>query len=208
MITPSPGPGPVPVPVARAQAGPAPAPRPGHPRPPAQHAPWDAREALREVSQAELRGLTLRALRGLRHRALREESDLSYVRRLLQGRIDILDAECRRRAAPDGPVVDQLARILADQPSPPRASTRHLTLGAPGGSPHLRAAEEMLALVELSDLAARTDGELHTALARLTGYEQQVSRRRGALHRTADGCGAEIARRYREGEARVDDLLG
>ncbi|BFO22692.1 hypothetical protein SHKM778_90800 [Streptomyces sp. KM77-8] len=65
----------------------------------------------------------------------------------------------------------------------------------------------MLAEVELSDLDARTDGELNTAMGRLVRYEQQVSRRRQRLQRTADECGAEIARRYRDGEAQVDDLL-
>jgi hypothetical protein len=37
--------------------------------------------------------------------------------------------------------------------------------------------------------------------------EQQVSRRRQRLQRTADECSEEIARRYRDGEAQVDDLL-
>ena len=41
----------------------------------------------------------------------------------------------------------------------------------------------------------------------LERHEQQVSRRRQRLQRTADECSAEIARRYREGEAQVDDLL-
>jgi len=65
----------------------------------------------------------------------------------------------------------------------------------------------MLADVELSDLDARTDLELHEAMARLVRYEQQVSGRRQHLQRTADESGAEITRRYREGEAQVEDLL-
>jgi hypothetical protein len=65
----------------------------------------------------------------------------------------------------------------------------------------------MLAEVELSDLGARTDLELGAAMGRLVRYEQEVSRRRQQLQRTADDCSAEIARRYREGEAQVDDLL-
>jgi hypothetical protein len=65
----------------------------------------------------------------------------------------------------------------------------------------------MLAEVELSDLEARTDVELNTAMGRLVSYEQQVSRRRQRLQRTADDCSGEIARRYRDGEALVDDLL-
>ena len=57
------------------------------------------------------------------------------------------------------------------------------------------------------DLAARTDLELNTAMGRLVRYEQQVSLRRQRLQRTTDDCSGEIARRYREGEAQVDDLL-
>ncbi|MBW5481667.1 RsiG family protein [Streptomyces bambusae] len=158
--------------------------------------------------------LGLPELRALRRDAQRDEADLSYVRRLLQGRIDILRAELARRADPDAPaapepppVVDRLSEVLADAPSRRRASARHVTLGTPHSEESRLLAAEMLADVELSDLAARTDGELHEAMGRLTRYEQQVSRRRQQLQRTADDCSAEITRRYREGEAQVDDLL-
>ncbi|MGW2331214.1 RsiG family protein [Streptomyces sp. NPDC001700] len=166
-------------------------------------------------------GLRLTELRARRRSAQREEADLSYVRRLLHGRIDILRAELRRRragtpATAGGPpadptdlveLVDLLPEILADVPSRHRTSARHVTLGTPHSAECERLAEEMLAEVGLSDLPARTDEELHGAMGRLEGYEQQVSRRRQGLQRTADQCGAEIARRYREGEAQVDDLL-
>lgn len=164
-----------------------------------------------------LAGLRLPELRALRRTAQREEADLSYVRRLLQGRIDILRAELGRRRDPAPPVVpdappaalvDLLPEILADVPSRHRSSARHVTLGTPHSAEYERLAEEMLAEVGLSDPGARTDEELHGAMDRLIGYEQQVSRRRQELQRTADGCSAEIARRYREGEAQVDDLLG
>ncbi|GAA2048141.1 MULTISPECIES: RsiG family protein [Streptomyces] len=161
----------------------------------------------REHSLARLRRLRLAELRELRREAQREEADLSFVRRLLQGRIDILEAERRRRLAPDADLLDRLPQILADSPSPHRSSARHVTLGPPSGQRYRELAEEMLAEVELSDLLARTDDELHDALGRLARYETRVSRRRQALQRTADGCSAEIARRYREGEAQVDDLL-
>lgn len=164
-------------------------------------------------------GLRLAELRALRRSAQREEADLSYVRRLLHGRIDILRAELARRRRPgapraaDGPpaepteLVELLPKILADVPSRHRTSARHVTLGTPHSAECERLAGEMLAEIGLSDLPARTDEELHGAMGRLEGYEQQVSRRRQGLQRTADQCSAEIARRYREGEARVDDLL-
>lgn len=195
----------------------------------------------------ELAPLGLPELRALRRASQRDEADLSYVRRMLHGRIDILDAELTGRArdgkrgvgaaalplvpppalppghadpaGPTGPtdpagpadpagfVVGRLAAILLDEPTTHRSSARHLTFGTPLGEESRRLAETMLEDVGLSDLAARTDQELRLAMGRLVRYEAHVSRRRQTLQRTADGCSTEIARRYREGEAQVDDLL-
>ncbi|MFC4494652.1 ABC transporter substrate-binding protein [Streptomyces ovatisporus] len=158
-------------------------------------------------TEAELRGLRLPEVRALLRRAQQEEGDLSYVRRLLQGRIDILRAELARRTAPGSPLLELLPEILADGPSQHRSSARHVTLGTPQSEEYRSLAEGMLAEVELSDLTARTDAELHDAMARLVRYEQHVSQRRQVMQRTADACSTEIARRYREGEAQVADLL-
>ncbi|MGX2995649.1 RsiG family protein [Streptomyces sp. JNUCC 64] len=174
-------------------------------RPPAQRTAGTP--LFDRLTTVDLAALTLPELRGLRREAQRDEADLSYVRRLFQGRIDILRAELARRADPKTPVVDRLSEILTDQPARHRSSARHVTVGTPRGEEYRRLAAETLGEVELSDLAARTDQELRDARGRLVQYEQQVSGRRQALQRTADGCSAEIARRYREGEAQVDDLL-
>ncbi|TDU77447.1 AmfC protein [Streptomyces sp. KS 21] len=176
-------------------------------RPPAQ------RTGEEQAPTTPATALGLPELRTLRRDAQRDEADLSYVRRLLQGRIDILRAELARRSDPEAPVtpeppvVDRLSEILADAPSSRSASARHVTLGTPHSEEFRLLAAEMLSDVELSDLDARTDGELHEAMGRLVRYEQQVSRRRQQLQRTADDCSTEITRRYREGEAQVDDLL-
>ncbi|MEV1048001.1 ABC transporter substrate-binding protein [Streptomyces sp. NPDC049916] len=178
--------------------------------PPASHAPAAVPEQT--GGAAGFGGLRLPELRTLRREAQRDEADLSYVRRLVQGRVDILRAELTRRRDPEAPVeeaavVSRLSEILADAPSRHRSSARHVTLTTPRGDEFRQLAAETLSEVELSDLGARTDEELHTAMGRLVRYEQQVSRRRHELQRTADDCGAEIARRYRDGEAQVDDLL-
>lgn len=158
--------------------------------------------------EPDLTVLSLPELRTLRRDAQRDEADLSYVRRLLQGRIDILRAELARRSpAGAASVVERLPEILTDAPARQRSSARHVTLGTPQSEEYRLLAAEMLAEVELSDLQARTDVELNTAMGRLVRYEQQVSGRRQRLQRTADDCGAEITRRYRDGEAQVDDLL-
>ncbi|WP_156727472.1 RsiG family protein [Streptomyces apocyni] len=209
------------------------------PRPPAQRSGSGGPVAppLPAVPEHDLGVLRLAELRTLRRTSQQDEADLSYVRRLLQGRIDILRAELARRggdglvAAPlngsgsgarsgagpmsaasgsavsAGAVVGRLSEILADTPSRHRSSARHVTLGTPHSEEYGGLASEMLAEVELSDLDARTDDELHTGIGRLVRYEQQVSRRRQELQRVADDCSTEIARRYREGEAQVDDLL-
>ncbi|MFJ3624141.1 aerial mycelium formation protein [Streptomyces iakyrus] len=183
-------------------------------RPPTQRT--DSPRLPSDTSEPELPALSLPDLRTLRREAQRDEADLSYLRRLLQGRIDILRAEVARRtpagvasvaASDEGSVVERLAEILRDAPARHRSSARHLTLGTPQGEEYRRLAAEMLAEVELSDLDARTVQELTSAMGRLERHEQQVSRRRRRLQRTADECSAEIARRYREGEAQVDDLL-
>ncbi|GGS17943.1 aerial mycelium formation protein [Streptomyces aureoverticillatus] len=193
------------------------------PRPPIQRT--GGSPLLPEAPAHDLPALRLPELRELRRSAQQDEADLSYVRRLLQGRIDILRAETARRRSPragadaggQGPrspgaaesplVVDRLPEILTDGPARHRSSARHVTLGTPHSEEYRRLAADMLAEVALSDLAARTDEELHTAMGRLVRYEQQVSRRRQEMQRTTDDCSAEIARRYREGEAQVDDLL-
>ncbi|GGS62982.1 RsiG family protein [Streptomyces violaceus] len=187
---------------------------PEYHRPPTQRT--DSPRLPSDAPEPDQTALSLPALRTLRREAQRDEADLSYVRRLLQGRIDILRAELARRAPADvtavaapaeASVVERLAEILRDAPARHRSSARHVTLGVPQGEESRRLAAEMLGEVELSDLDARTDLELNTAMGRLVRYEQQVSRRRQRLQRTADECSAEIARRYREGEAQVDDLL-
>lgn len=164
-------------------------------------------EAPRARDRPDLHGLRLPELRAVRRRAQQEEADLSYVRRLLQGRVDILRAALAGRAESGSPLLDLLPQILADGPSQQRSSARHVTVGTPQGEEYRALAEEMLAEVELSDLGARTEEELRAAMGRLERYEQQISVRRQELQRTADDCSTEIAYRYREGEAQVDDLL-
>ncbi|MEU8590222.1 AmfC protein [Streptomyces sp. NPDC048664] len=177
----------------------------GERRTPVQRTDSPSPEALPEH---DLPALRLTELRALRRDAQRDEADLSYVRRLIQGRIDILRAELARRGGqvPEG-IVKRLPEILTDAPARHRSSARHVTVGTPRSEEYRRLAAEMLDEVELSDLQARTDDELGDGMGRLVRYERQVSGRRQQLQRTADDCSAEIARRYREGEAQVEDLL-
>ncbi|MFC5667012.1 ABC transporter substrate-binding protein [Kitasatospora misakiensis] len=168
--------------------------------------------------EPELERLGLDQLRTLRRETLEQEEDLSYLRRLLHGRMDILLAELDRRpdggaarpagpAEPSGGLLERLSAILTDAPSTVRRSARHVTLGPPRGQQSQLEADALMGDVQLADLAAHPAADLLAALERLRAHEREVSGRRQRLLRTADGCNAEITRRYRDGEARVEDLL-
>lgn len=150
-----------------------------------------------------LQDADLDRLRELRHEADQEDADLSYIRRLLQGRIDIVDAELRRRA-PGGEnisIVEQLAKILADDSRSTRGVGRHLQVEPSRVDEHRRGVEAIVADAVLSDVGARSDDELTSSLERLRAYEREVSALRGQVQQVADALTAELGRRYREGMA-------
>ncbi|MGH9062224.1 MAG: aerial mycelium formation protein, partial [Acidimicrobiales bacterium] len=60
---------------------------------------------------------------------------------------------------------------------------------------------------DLSHLGNLSDEQLATVVSGVDGLEQNVSRRRKALFDVIDRLQAEIVRRYRTGEANVDNLL-
>jgi|tagenome__1003787_1003787.scaffolds.fasta_scaffold20455487_2 hypothetical protein len=153
--------------------------------------------------------MDLAEVRERRHEAEQEEADLSYVRRLLQGRIDIVRAELGRRSGDErGSLVDQLASILSDgTPHEAHGLGRHATVEPSRVAEHRRSVEQLVSDVGVSDVVNRTDDELAASLSRLTDYEAAVSRNRRKVQDVMDACTAEIARRYQSGEASVDDLL-
>ncbi len=153
--------------------------------------------------------VTLADVRGRRHEAEQEEADLSYVRRLLQGRIDIVRAELSRRSGDErGSLVDQLAGILAEGTiGEARGSGHHNVVEPSRVAENRRTVEQLVSDVGVSDVVNRSDEELAESLTRLTSYEAAVSRNRRRVQEVMDACTAEIARRYQSGEATVDDLL-
>lgn len=158
---------------------------------------------------AGIESADLDRLRELRHEADQEDADLSYIRRLLQGRIDIVEAELRRRA-PGGDevsLVDQLAKILADDTRSTRGTGRHLSVEPSRVAEHRRDVERIVADAVLSDVSARSEEELSEALERLRDYEREVSSLRRRVQEVADTLTAELGRRYREGVADPSDVL-
>jgi hypothetical protein len=153
--------------------------------------------------------LPLQEVRSLRDEAEQEEVDLSFIRRLIQGRMDIVRAELNRRdGASTGTLVENLAQVLADEPrGQAHGLGRHSTVEPSRIDSHRRYVEALVADVDLSDTAARTSDDLHHAMRVLSDEEQVISAKRRLVQQVMDACGTEITRRYRDGEADVSSLL-
>ena len=159
---------------------------------------------------ADLHQLDLTEVRARRDDAAQEETDLSYVRRLLHGRIDIVKAEQKRRAeGGSSSVVERLAEILADNAvgHSPVGSGRHHPLEPSRAEAHRRHVEALVSDADLSDVSTLPDERLDLALRTYGAEEVSVSQRRREVQKVVDRLNDEIASRYRAGSASVDRLL-
>jgi hypothetical protein len=168
-------------------------------------------KVLSEGYADNLADLDLDELRSRRREAEQEEADLSYVRRMLQGRMDILRAELSRRAADgdgDGDkIVDHLSGVLADSARSDHGLGRYLRVEPSRVDEHRRQVEQIIADVGVSDVEHHTDDELRESLGRLEGFEAGISEDRQSVQTVMDALTAEVAARYKSGAASVDDLL-
>ncbi len=174
--------------------------------------PGGRRRIDRVLAPEYVSGIAQRPLdevRTLRDEAAQEETDLSYLRRMLHARIDIVRAEQRRRAEHGSTsVVDQLVQILSDNAvAPATGSGRYQTTEPSRVEAHRRHVEALVSDVDLSNVTSLSAEKLDLALSAYTAEEDSVSQRRREVQSVVDLLNAEIARRYREGAASVDELL-
>jgi hypothetical protein len=165
---------------------------------------------LAEDFLAGIDSIELDDVRGRRREAEQEDADLSYARKMLQGRMDILRAELSRRSEPGGgdeKIVDHLSRILSDAGRADHGLGRFLTVEPSRVDEHRRAVEQLIADVGVSEVEGHSDDEVRAALKRLEESERGVSETRQRVQKVMDALTAEITRRYRTGAANVDDLL-
>jgi hypothetical protein len=153
--------------------------------------------------------LSLEQLRDVRAKLQREDDVVSYARRVAQARLDLVHAEVQRRERGDRDLdLSSELRVVLSQ---------HLT-GGPARPPRPTddLSDDPLALEldticadfgfsRLEDLSAE---ELESLAGALAEYEQRVSADRRERFDRLDMFSAELVRRYREGEASVDGLLG
>ncbi len=170
-----------------------------------------------EAFTADLTARDMDELRAMRTRCQSIENSLSYVRRLIQGRLDIVGGEAQRRrdGGADGDMSELIGRlpdILSEgsrsdsgpgnvRPpqamEPDQAVTNQLEA-------RLDAAISADALGATADLS---DEQLSGAVIALNELEDEVSQSRRNLHNVIDLLQGEVTRRYRTGEASVDGLL-
>lgn len=142
-------------------------------------------------------------LRAMREECAEVETEYSYLRRLAQARIAILEAERERRAsgAPLADLVAQLPHILADAPPrPDQARGRLPMLLAPKKlDGYSRGLERLVEDDTLAKLPQLGDDDLAESLEQLQALEREVSDVRRTLHRAIDAIGAEIGARAASG---------
>jgi hypothetical protein len=161
---------------------------------------------LRPDYAAGLAGLSLDELRRRRDECLAEREYLSLLRRLVQGRAEILKAEVERRGedGDEAPLVDRLATILAAEGHGPSRGEA-VRVGVPDDDTLLarRRVERLVADAGLSDPGALDDEQLARAVDLLAGEEREVSRTRAAVITILDELQAELKRRYKEDPSQV-----
>lgn len=162
---------------------------------------------------ADLPGRSIDDIRTMRAECQDIETGLSYLRRVVQGRLDIVDAELARRRSGGDPadlsaLIDRLPEILGDHLRAPGNGRLPSSLGP--GRPDAELEARLDALVASADLDAITevdDAHLTTAREALAELEIEVSTRRRELFDRIDALQAELTRRYKTGEASVESLL-
>lgn len=147
-------------------------------------------------------------LRQRRETAEDVETQISYYRRLLHGRMDLLNFELRRRSGDEKrsllealPEILASGMILGDEPT-----LRHIETMPPlPATTGRRLIDKIMDDGILTQLPELSREELGEAIERLQEVEAQMSVQRRQLHSVIDALQTEIITRYRSqhGEAQV-----
>lgn len=166
---------------------------------------------LSDEQLASIDTLDTATLRVLRASCETAEEGVSYARRVLQGRLDILRASFVERDDPgSGDLLDALPAILSDVgPSTGPSHARSTRVRVPADAErYTTAIDELLAAPVLESLEEQPLAEADRLVEVLLEMETALSDRRRALFERIDALRAELAARYKDGRADVRDLLG
>ncbi|MFV9671705.1 MAG: hypothetical protein ACNYZH_00645 [Acidimicrobiia bacterium] len=159
----------------------------------------------------DLDSLSMEELRD-RRRVLDDlDTEFSFYRRMLHGRMDLLSFEMKRRSGEETrSLIEALPQILADGIDGPSRNTipkdLSLTLPELSGAGN-RSIDRVLGDGFLAHLPSLEDDELQDIQETLAEAEQQISNQRRSVYDVFDLINAEITRRYRNGLVDTTDLF-
>jgi hypothetical protein len=150
--------------------------------------------------------LSLEELRGRRDECRAELEYLSLLRRLLQGRAEILRAEVvgRGKGGERGPLIERLVTILSSGSQGPSRGEA-VRVGIPDEEVLLarRRVERLVSDAGISDPSALGDEQLEVAVELLVAEEHEVSQTRAEVIAVLDRLQDELKRRYKEDPTQV-----
>ena len=159
-----------------------------------------------------LRDRSLEDVRAMRGECQEAETAVSYLRRMAQGRLDLVHA-CLDHHGDKGEdlesLVARLPSIIGSGPARPQGYGRLPSQMSPDLDRD-DLTEELDAILDADHTATLTtmsEAELRSVGEQLTAIEQRISDQRRTLHERIDKLQAEIVSRYKTGEASVDGLL-
>jgi hypothetical protein len=147
-------------------------------------------------------------VRRRRDESLAEREFLSYLRRLLQVRQDVLSAERGQRKSGEEPesLVDRLTAVLS-KGGKANGTTRGEAIRTVLSEADLeeaeRQAEAMLPPLNLDESDQMSEDEMERAVRSLAEAERAVSSRRAAVIRVHDRLQEELKQRYRDNPAEI-----
>jgi hypothetical protein len=154
-----------------------------------------------------LEELSLDDVRDRRDECRAELEYLSLLRRLVQGRAEILKAEVERRRDPQdsGSLVDRLAEILSPDESHVSSRGAAVQVGVPDDELAIarRRVERLVADAGISDPGSLPDDSLATAVDLLFSEERSVSADRAQVIGVLEAVQDELKRRYKEDVSQV-----
>ncbi len=177
---------------------------------------WLRDELDRLFAPDYLEGLgdrTLEQLRAMRDECDRAETAVSYLRRVAQGRLDVVQGILHGKGDDLSGVVEQLPSIIGGGPPRPPGPGRLPSRLAPDIEvvEDVGLTDEIDAVLDpgtIGSLPTMDHQELVALSERLMEVEAHISAQRRALHERIDAVQAEIVRRYKSGDASPDGLLG
>jgi hypothetical protein len=167
------------------------------------------------LSPDYLEGLSERSLeevRSMRAECQEAETAVSYLRRMAQGRLDIvhayLDREGEDSIADLDSLIEQLPEIISGGPQRPAGPGRlpsHMSPDMDGD--FASEVDKVLNADAIAELPTMDRDSLLELGRRLGEIESRSSNERRALHERIDKLQAEIVSRYKTGEASVEGLF-